>query len=403
MKFPLTVVPAPGVVKTSIDMLPRIGFNNFTAPYDYVVLTTPGAGTTVSGNFIFRANAKYYIDGDFTAGSTITTSNTTTLDPTTIFMKAGAGILASGGVNFGDNVVFDGLNGAPWKGIAIGGNNGSSISGITIRNAGSAVFNTGSFTSDVKAAIYHFSNSSGVLSNSEIKDSQGYGLYNANPFSYLTLSNSTFINTALPAVSIQVDKVSSSISAGNTFTMTAGVAAVEVRAPNSSISPVGTWVALGGANYYLFTGSVFQSAGSWTLSPGVNLKFKAGKSLDIQAGLLTAIGTALSPITFDSEAGTAGTWAGIHIGSTSKLEFCQIKNGGDSFIFKFGVTQATEKANVVFNYGGGITTNTFKNNTITGSGGYGILVEATKQNPDAANGANSNTFSSNTSGNIIVK
>ncbi|MBK7650321.1 MAG: hypothetical protein IPJ20_05605 [Flammeovirgaceae bacterium] len=58
---------------------------------------------------------------------------------------------------------------------------------------------------------------------------------------------------------------------------------------------------------------------------------------------------------------------------------------------------------MVFDYGGGITTNTFKNNTVSGSGGYGVLVEAGKQNPDVLNVANNNTFSSNTSGTAIVK
>lgn len=388
-------------IKTSIDMLPKIGLNFFIDPYDYVLLTTPGAGTTVSGNFQFQTSTKYYIDGDFTAGTTITVSGGSIAAPTTILMKAGTGILASGGVNFGSNVIFDGLNGAAWKGIAIGGSNGSSISGIKIKNAGSAVFNTGSFTSDAKAAIYHFGNSSGGFSSSEIKDSQGYGVYNSNPVSALTISGSTFINTAMPAVNVQVDKVHTTFSTGNTFTMNAGVPAVEVRTPNSSVSPIGTWPALGGANYYLFTGNVFQTVG-WTLAPGVNLKFKAGKSLDVQSGTFTAIGTAQNPITFDSEAGTVGTWPGIVIESNYKLEFCQIKNGGESLLFKGGVTPATEKANIVFN---NITNaaNTFKNNTISGSSGYGILVEAGKQNPDAANVANNNTFTSNTSGNIIVK
>ena len=70
---------------------------------------------------------------------------------------------------------------------------------------------------------------------------------------------------------------------------------------------------------------------------------------------------------------------------------------------KNGVTPATEKANIVFNYGGIISTNTFKNNVISGSGGYGILVEAGKQNPDALNVVNNNGFSVNTSGDVIVK
>jgi hypothetical protein len=62
-------------IKTSIDMLAKLDFNSFATPYDYVVLTTPGASTSVAvlggQSFTFRSGVKYYVDGDFTAGSPI--------------------------------------------------------------------------------------------------------------------------------------------------------------------------------------------------------------------------------------------------------------------------------------------------------------------------------------------
>ncbi|MEJ0054724.1 MAG: hypothetical protein WDN75_03200 [Bacteroidota bacterium] len=393
-------------IKSTINQLPYITSNSFTAPYDYNIITTPGAGTAVStttgAGFTFQGGVKYYIDGDLTLGSSLNTqSSSNPQSSTTILMKAGAGILASGGISLSSYLVMDGLNSAPWKGIAIGKN--GTISGLTIKNAGSAVFNTGSFTSDAKAAIYYFSEDITNITGTEIIDSKGYGLYIASANGYVNLSGvNKFTNPASPGINVKLDKVNNVISTStNSFTMPAGVAAVEVRVPNSTVTPVGDWYPLGDANFYSFTGSVVQGGGSWTLKPGVNLKLKAGRFIDLQQGLFIAIGTSENPITFDSEAGTSGTWQGILVQTTYKIEYCQIKNGGDSNLLK-GATPATEKANIVFNYGGA-TANSFKNNTVTGSAGYGILVEATKQNPDAANVSNANTFSANTSGNIIVK
>lgn len=394
-------------IKTTIAMLGKISFNSYATPYDYILLTTPGAGTTVTAGsitgFVFQTNTKYYIDDDFTAGSLININL-----GASIFMKAGAGILVSGSsasiTVTGGAATIDGLNSAAWKGIAVGGGAQFSVSNLIIKNAGSDVFNTGSFNSLQKAAIYYAGINSGSLTNSQIINSKGYGVYIDGPSNvYLSVSGTTFTNPASPAIRGLVSVIDQMIvNPANTYTMPAGVAAVEVLAFNpNTYQPKSTWQALGSGNFYLITGNIFAGT-SWTLAPGVNLKFKAGKSLDVQSGTFTAIGTAQNPITFDSEAGTVGTWPGIVIESNYKLEFCQIKNGGESLLFKGGVTPATEKANIVFN---NITNaaNTFKNNTISGSSGYGILVEAGKQNPDAANVANNNTFTSNTSGNIIVK
>lgn len=392
-------------LKMPIAYLGNFQGNQYPAGYEYLTLTTPGASTTVSPvsitGFVFHANTKFYIDGDFTAGGVINFQG-----GSTIYMKAGAGILLSGNSagTAGSGATLDGLNGAPWKGIAVGGGAQFSISNLTIKNAGSDLFNTGSFNSLQKAAIYYSGINNGVISNCQIIDSKGYGVsIDGPPNNYVTISGTTFTNPASPAIRGLVNVIDQVIAnTPNTYTMSAGVAAVEVLAFNpTTYQPKSTWQALGGNNFYLITGNIFAGT-AWTLAPGVNLKFKAGKSLDVQGGLFTAIGTAQAPITFDSEAGTAGSWPGIVIESNYKIEFCQIKNGGESLLFKGGVTPATEKANIVFNNFVNAA-NTFKNNTISGSAGYGILVEATKQNPDALNVANSNTFSANTSGSVIVK
>lgn len=391
----------PIPVKAPISFLPKLSFNSYPVGFSYVHLTPSGAGNidvaSGSGSFTFSNGGKFYLDGDFTSGSPITVTNAT------IFMKAGAGMLSQKGLTIQSSTI-KGLDDAEWKGIAFADANSQMvISGSTIDGAGSDVFSTGFFTTPVKAAVYFSLGSNSSFQNSTITNSGGYGIFVDDFLSYVTVQGSTFSTTTLAAVRARVDQMHVTIGTGNTFTMPSGVAAVEVLVPNLTTTPVSTWNSLGGANYYLLSSNVRQSGGSWTLAPGVNLRLKAGKFIEIEQGLFSAIGTADSPITFDSEVGTSATWAGIHLQSTYKIEFCQIRNGGEVVILKNGVTPATEKANLVFNYGGISTANTFKNNTISGSGGYGVLVEAGKQNPDALNVANNNTFSSNTSGSVIVK
>lgn len=386
-------------IKAPISFLPKISSNSYPESYEYIHLIPSGAGTidAVSGGFIFPPGAKCFIDGDFTSASQISIQNAIVL------MKAGAGILSQGGLTISSSTI-SGLNGAGWRGIAFTSSSSQMvISSSVIEDAGSEVFNTGFFSTPAKAAIYFNGNSNAAFSSTEIANSGGYGVYIDAPSNYVSIQSSTFESTSLPAIRVRVDQVQNSIKADNSFSMTNGIPAVEVQVPNLSTTPIGTWNSLGGTNYYLMSNSVMQSGGSWTLSPGVNIKFKAGKFMYIEQGSFTAIGTSLSPITFDSETGSSGTWAGILIESLYKFEFCQIKNGGETNLLKGNITPATEKANIVFNYGGISTANTFKNNIITGSAGYGLLVEATKQNPDALNVANNNTFSNNTSGNVIVK
>ncbi len=382
-------------IKAPISFSSKIGGNNQFGTYDYIHLVPSGGGTIdalTTGQFSFTNNYTYYIDGDFLAGSDVS------IVTATILMKEGAGILAQKSLTT-NNAIIKGVDAKNWKGIAFAANSYQIIlANTTIENAGSDVFSTGFFTSSVKAAVY-FSQGSGSLSGVTIINSGGYGVYNDHASQSLPLLNCTFSGTTLAAVSARVDLIHSTISTTpSTYTMAAGIPAVEVRVPNSTVSPASTWQALGGSNYYLFSGNAYLSSGSWALAPGVNVKFKAGKSLNLTSGLFVAIGTAVAPITFDSEAGTQGTWAGIHVQTQTRLEYCQIKNGGEVLILKNGVTPATQKANVVFDYTAGVTTNTFKNNTISGSGGYGIIVEAGKQKPDASNVANNNTFTGNLSG-----
>lgn len=376
--------------------------------YDYAILTTPGAGTILGpsdgSGFSFPGSGKFYLTDDLTTNAGITFSSNT------IFMKAGAGILMSGGNAFmqvNSLTTLDGLDGAPWKGIAFGASVPLSLRSLSLKHAGSDVFATGSFTSQKKAALYVQTNGNGSIRGCTIENSGGYGIVNANePGTNMLIAENMFSNTTEAAIYgtvYDIDFMISQSAAPNTFTLPAGVPAVEVASTNPLLyQPKGQWSELGGENFYLITGNVFAIA-NWKLRPGVRLHFAANKSLDIQGGTFTAQGTAEQPIILEGTSATAGSWGGVMIESPYMMEFCQIKNGGQSYLFKGGVSLASEKANVVFAYTGNSTTNSFKNNTISGSGGYGILVESGAKNPDAENVASANTFSNNTQGNVVVK
>ncbi|MBK7650320.1 MAG: hypothetical protein IPJ20_05600 [Flammeovirgaceae bacterium] len=277
-------------IKGPIAFVNKIGTSNNFGMYDYIHLVPSGAGTidalTGSAQYLFDFY-KYFIDGDFTSGSPIAITNAT------ILMKEGAGILAQRYTTITQSTL-KGVNGTNWKGIAYAATSEQLlISNTTIENAGSDVFSTGFFTSSFKAAIYFSFGNDSNLTNVTITNSGGYGVYNDTQSNPVTIQNSTFTGTTLSALSTQANLIYASVSGtGNTFTMPTGIAAVEVRVPNSTVSPVGSWQPLSGSNYYLFSGNTYLSNGSWTLLPGVKLKFKAGKTLYIQSGIFNAIGTA---------------------------------------------------------------------------------------------------------------
>ena len=78
-----------------------------------------------------------------------------------------------------------------------------------------------------------------------------------------------------------------------------------------------------------------------------------------------------------------------------------IRNGGE-----FILPGATERANIIskFIYGSGLgAEQTFINSTVSNSAGWGIVVESGTYNFEFDDPAKNNTFSDNTSGDILVK
>ena len=168
------------------------------------------------------------------------------------------------------------------------------------------------------------------------------------------------------------------------------------------------WRDLGESNFYLVDANIkADPISGFDLAPGVHMKFRSGRYFKYSPGgsgnsQLLWLGTEDEPIILEGENDEPGSWGGIYLGGTDayfKLDHCIIRNGGE-----FILPGATEKANVISAYQAGwYDLILFTNNTISGSAGYGIVVEAGSYNPEFDDTAKNNEFYDNTSGNILVK
>lgn len=388
-------------IKGPIQLVSGYPYNNFPGSYDYITLTTPGAGTfvtsAVNSEFRFVNGRKYYIDGDFTASSLLTIES-----GATIYMKENAGIVSGQGsyINAGSSskATIDGLNSSSWKGIAFAGVTTHTVNGLIIKNAGNAVFNTGALTTDVKAAL-HVTNSSATFQHIEIHNSQGYGISWTSPDSPPAMTNCTFLEGASASVRIPYYLVHYLLrqNHNNAFTLGAGIPAVELFG-NSGMHSGTVWRSLNGNNFYLATTNIVLSA-NLTLSAGVKVRFAANRSMT-GAGTLSAVGSVDAPIVLEGPADSPGSWSGILLDGLFNIEHCQIKNGGQSLMFG-----ATETAALVIKYNGVVNASnfTFKNNIVTGSTGLGVLIEVGGKDPGITDPANNNSYSNNTAGNTLKK
>lgn len=369
-------------VKAPIGYLPLLAGIQEATNNEYIHLTTSGAGVTegsVNGTFLF-SNRKYFIDGDFTAGSKINTSSAT------IYMKEGAGIV---GTEMSINsTTIEGLDGASWKGIAASAS--ALLSDVTITGAGSATHDTGAFISVEKAAVYGALSAVVQVNSCTITNSGGYGVYIDSQTSNGQVVGTTFTNTTNNDVILPFGMVGSIIKADNTWSSNTPVA---LRASSNNVNS--SWPALGDGISYLAIENLTVSSSILVLDPGVSIKFKTGTGLAINSGI-TAKGTSTDAITFEGEGSTPGSWKGISILGQYRMEYCTINNGGQTDL------SGGEKTNVLFNSNSSFATYpqvnySFENNTISNSAGYGVQVFLGKYDPVTSA---TNIYTNNVSGDI---
>ena len=180
------------------------GDNIFPSEYEYIHLRPKvDELELVLGEYdIFKMyGEKYYLDGTLNLGSSLY------IDAgTEIFVKEGEGIVILNEASFTvqdwtgpDPVTIEGIDSSPWKGIAIA----SKLSSVTFRNciisnAGNGTFSSPLFQSEYAASIFVYAVQTLRIEDSEIQNSEGYGLYylgeEESAAQYFTFENSETTN-----------------------------------------------------------------------------------------------------------------------------------------------------------------------------------------------------------------
>lgn len=370
--------------------------------YDYIHFIPGGANVKDeiigdnSGFAFYPRGTKFYIDGDFWAGSRVTFSG-----GCTIFMKENSGILVNSIFamdSFNDDIItITGLGGTNWKGIYFQGPEGSLFENTIIENAGYERIDIGGIMAKEEAAIY--SSATNIrFTNGEIRNSGGYGMYfDTNTNVQLNLSEMTLKNTAKAGIFMNMGSIIYSIKKDHTinFEMNPGIPAIEAISLGQFIG--NTWYGLGKDNFYLIAGNVAPDA-HMTFEEGVHLKFKSGKYISNWAFgdlWLRIKGTAENPVIIEGEEDTPGFWGGMALRAYS-AEHLIVKNGG-------GITipGTYERGNIISYYESETIPFVFNNVSINNSAAYGMVWYKGSPKPDFDNPEADITFSGNASGDIF--
>lgn len=375
--------------------------------YDYAHYIPSGANTkdvisNINGYEFRPIGAKFFIDGDFWAGASIGVSR-----GVTIFMKENTGILPDEGIlAFGtenEMITFTGIEQSNWKGIVSRQLDSKSFQYCKFVNAGYGTQNIGGFQTKEEAVLYGAWRIGFRIENCEIIGSNGFGYYNElTMLIEEQIMRTSFKECKKGGIRVNLASVNLNIGRdhGNTFELDEGVPAVLVT--EADLNPEGQLYELGEGNYYLMNTN-WEIYGDFKINEGVFLKFKSGYSFtrgrSPSVTYFQIEGTSENPVIFDGEDGIPGSWGGMMLAGRFNINNLVIRNGGE-----FILTDATEKANLVFNYiSGDLGSQMFENSTISNSAGYGIVIESGSYDFEFDDPEKNNTFTNNASGDILVK
>jgi len=401
-------------MKVPFNYLSKImGDNTFPASYDYIHLLPKFDELEIlpERQDFKMYGQKYFMDGTLHLGGVYLFIES----GSELYFKEGSGIVViDGRIDVQDwaggrgPVIMDGLNSSPWKGIALAGKGKVNLRSVQLSNAGNGVFNTSLFKSEQPAAIYHASTTL-TIEKSHITNSGGYGVYYAGATGTLiyNIFDNIFENTQLAALRSTIRSVDRMVKAdhGNTFIMNNGVPAVLVEADEEFYELTGTWQAIGDGNYYIVDTDLKRTRDLFfTIMPGAILKFTKDKQLIFEynfadLGMFRAIGTADQPIIFES-ADPNEKWGGIRISGMFEMKYCQIRDAGSTLL-----PDAPHLTNIFIDIdrqASLIPFLNFSNCTVTGSDGYGAIVNNyVLPGWDPGNPENNNVFNDNALGDIF--
>lgn len=277
-----------------------------------------------------------------------------------------------------------------WLGLEFGHNDtASKLEHVTIEYAGSTK------SDSINASVKALADSSGVtlqLSNTTIRESEGYGLRIGGSTALPSFSGNTFTKNKLGPVYTD-SEAAGLLDASSDYT---GNDVDEITVQSQSLSKNASWKSLG-VPYHLIGAFGMNVTVPWTLEAPNTVIMPAEVSIDLvgDGAALTAIGTADKPIVFTAETKERGFWQGLVFDNTmnpaNKLDFVTVEYAGrtDSIADNGAVRAIADSHGVTLS---------ITNTTLHESEGYGLFLTGSAVLPAFAN----NTFTKNTLGPVNV-
>jgi hypothetical protein len=276
-----------------------------------------------------------------------------------------------------------------WTGIEFNTTNhaDNKLDHVTVEHAGSTYHDFNG------AGLKAIADSHGVklsLSNTTVRESEGFGLFLTGSFTTPLFENNTFVSNTLGPASVGSEAVHL-LDTGSAYT---GNDVDHLRVRDGSVSKTVTWQDLG-VPYELE--SALNVSKVWTLAPGVTLLLPEDGwiSMGGDEAALHAVGTEQKPITISGIEKTAGYWNSIIFDTTlngaNALDYVTVEFGGKPGSGEMGLIHARSDSHGV--------SLSVTNSTLRDSAQYAIWLGLWAQvNGDIES---SNTFSNNASGNVF--
>jgi flagellar hook assembly protein FlgD len=213
--------------------------------------------------------------------------------------------------------------------VSYGGSSNSSTAGAIEVNsgAGSVVLDNVTVSGSGSSGIYLYGTTSALtLSNSTISDNAYYGVILLNGAA-ASVSSTSFAGNGSYAISVDggcslpvLSALSVSSNGGGTKN------GIEYR--GGAITTAQTWQAA--LDWYMTAAPSVAGSGALTIAAGATVHLSSSENLNV-SGILSAVGTSASPITFTSFSGTIpGSWGAINFnnGSSGHLSYVNVDYGG---------------------------------------------------------------------------
>lgn len=254
-------------------------------------------------------------------------------------------------------IIFKGETASPgfWEGIRFGSNNpNNKLEYVTVSDAGS--YWAWDYANVSMADLAKLS-----ITNSTFSNSERYGIYANNNATFPTFLNNTFSNNTLAGLNIAASHLGSIDGASN-YDVSNGEDFVNVR--GMVLNTGATWPAT--TTPLLFVGDFNLNAGI-IIAPGANILMEAGAEIDVaETGYLTALGTAVLPISIKGRYTSAGYWSGIYFRSNNpnnKLDYVNVADGGSYWAYDYATVNVIGRLEM-------------DNSSITNSNSWGMVIES---------------------------